>query len=94
MIAKGIFLTPEGDYKINLLNKSADMFPDNLIKQIPEIKQDVLEFGKAFACEMTTSCGMILCRIFEVLLKEFGIYLKISPRYTKNQKLKRIKKVQ
>jgi len=54
LIAKGIFLTPEGDYKINLLNKSADMFPDNLIKQIPEIKQDVLEFGKAFTCEMAT----------------------------------------
>ena len=60
MIAKGIFLTPEGDYKINLLNKSADMFPKNLtdkiqeIKQIPEIKQDVLDFGKAFTCEMAT----------------------------------------
>lgn len=52
-----------------LMYTPQDIFPNNLIEQIPGVKQDVLEFGKAFACEIPTSCGMLLCRIFEVTLK-------------------------
>jgi len=68
------------------------MFPENVIEKIPEIEQDVSEFGKAFACEMAASCGMLLCRIFEVTLKKFGSHLKSKPNHIQKHKRQENKK--
>ncbi len=93
LLAQGISLTPEGDYKINLLDKPKDMFPKNLITLIPEVEQDILEFEEAFTLrKFPNSCGMLLCRIFEVTLKEFGSHLESKPNHIQKNKKQEDKK--
>jgi hypothetical protein len=78
--------TPKGAYRLDvLLHLPYCLFPKCLLEVLPNSEYDVIEFGKAFAFELPTSCAFNLMRIFEaVIIRYYNVVSKVQEHTIKN----------